>query len=277
MKVSRRKSYRDIIAGINTIKDVEVLIDSGAFSAWNSGREIILEEYCDVCYEYKSKGWQYFQLDVIGNQKKTFDNYEYMISKGLNPIPVFTRGANLKDLRHIRDAKLIGLGSGVKTKGQHAYVKWFLTQEKDVDNRQIHLLGYNNLKTVFTNRVNSVDSTSWDYNARANVHHFFDEKKLRFYDAKLKSKNDIAKLIRIHPEVIKQNMGQDVNLLLEYNMSGSKTEWQKKRFEIAAMAYLKYAKSLFKINGVKYFFAASTNEYANEQLINVYNRRKDLQ
>lgn len=277
IKKAHKKAYNDILLRINEANNAEVLIDSGAYSAWNSGAEIVLDEYCDACREYESKGWKYFQLDVIGDQKKTLDNYDYMISKGLTPIPVFTRGGNLQDLKQIKDAQLIGLGSGVRTKGQGAYIKWFLMQEKEIKNTQLHLFGYNNLKTVFTNKIYSIDSTSWAQGGVMNFYRFFDEKKLRFFDRYLKNKSDIDRLFRHSPEIVKQNMGEDINLLLENQISVRASKWEKKRFEIGVMAYLKYAKTLYKINKVKYYFAMSLNTNINEQLISVYNRRGDLQ
>jgi len=50
-------------------KDINFLLDSGAFSAWKLKKEIKLDDYCKFVESLPFAPWKYFTLDVIGNPK----------------------------------------------------------------------------------------------------------------------------------------------------------------------------------------------------------------
>ncbi len=72
------------------------LLDSGAFTAHNSGKDITLDEYCRFLDRLPVKPWRYFMLDVIGNPDATWNNYQKMLSRGYKPVPIFTYGSDLQ-------------------------------------------------------------------------------------------------------------------------------------------------------------------------------------
>lgn len=91
------------------LKYYDVLIDSGAFSAANSNKNINIDDYCKFI---KDTGvTNYAGLDVIGDAKATLENTEYMIQKhGLNPIPTFHLGSKIEDLDRLLKYNYIALG-----------------------------------------------------------------------------------------------------------------------------------------------------------------------
>ncbi len=69
----------------------EVLLDSGAYSAFTRGATINLDEYVEFI---QSKQWDaYASLDVIGDAGATLANAERMIEAGLKPVVAFHHGS----------------------------------------------------------------------------------------------------------------------------------------------------------------------------------------
>lgn len=104
----------------------KVIIDSGAFSAWNAGREIDIDDYIDFATTYshilesKGKKVRVVNLDVIPGEKgstssicrynskvikeaatKGFKNLLYFLQKGIIPIHVFHQGEDFKWLERM--------------------------------------------------------------------------------------------------------------------------------------------------------------------------------
>lgn len=66
------------------------MLDSGAYSAWNSGKEIDIE---DLIQETKNPYWkESVALDVIGDAEASLKNALYMKSQGSPAYPVFHIG-----------------------------------------------------------------------------------------------------------------------------------------------------------------------------------------
>lgn len=78
-----------------------VLLDSGAFSAFNSGRVVDLARYIDFCKRYGHLAAAYANLDVIGDDAATWRNQQRMEAAGLLPVPTFHFGEPWDALRHI--------------------------------------------------------------------------------------------------------------------------------------------------------------------------------
>ena len=53
---------------------IDMLVDSGAFTAWKSGNPIQLDDYCRFLDGLEMKPWRYFALDVIGDPAATEKN-----------------------------------------------------------------------------------------------------------------------------------------------------------------------------------------------------------
>lgn len=123
--------------------DYKLIIDSGAFSVWNSGKIITLDQYCDFLKDIKSKIKIYkaVQLDVFGNPKQTLINYKKMLDRGFTDImPVFTRGDTLEVLEYLYTKTDYIMFGGIVIGGQNRnYIKWFQDQNKG---RKSHWLGF---------------------------------------------------------------------------------------------------------------------------------------
>ncbi len=140
-------------------KKIKFLLDSGAFTAFNNGEPINLEEYCAFIKNPPIKIWKYFVLDVIGNPKATKKNYYTMLDKGLNPIPIFTRGENPAVLNeYYKTSDIVGIGGLVGTKGNNAFVNGIMKLAKK---RKIHLLGFTKPDYIKYHRPYMCDSSAW--------------------------------------------------------------------------------------------------------------------
>lgn len=142
-------------------RNFDVFIDSGAFSAANSDKEINIEEYCDFIIETGVR--TYAGLDVIGDAAKTRANNEYMIKEhGLNPIPTFHMGSNIDDLGQLMEYGYIALGGLVFSSGMqhHCDEVWhyILTHNPKL---KVHGFGLTNIDLMKRYPWYSVDSSSF--------------------------------------------------------------------------------------------------------------------
>jgi hypothetical protein len=143
----------------------DLILDSGAYSAWNKGREISLEKYMKYIEDNKVK--KYISLDVINdNGELSRINYEVMRSKGFDPIPVFHIGDELKHLHYYAQTKsLIALGGTAKMRSKPKVREWVKEVISLYPSHSFHLLGSSSKQ--ITDHVNlfSCDSSTWIMNA----------------------------------------------------------------------------------------------------------------
>lgn len=78
-------------------------LDSGAFTAYQSGNPINIDEYCDFIIENRDIITVYANLDDIKDPEVTLKNQKYMESRGLKPLPCFHYGEDLKYLDYYVD------------------------------------------------------------------------------------------------------------------------------------------------------------------------------
>lgn len=135
-------------------------LDSGAFTAHKQGKEIDFDEYCAFVKDPPVPIERYFMLDVIGDPDATKRNLDRMLKKRLNPVPVFTRGEEVKTLDDFYSVSdLVALGGVAGTPGAESYVKWF--EEEVRDGRPVHWLGFAQRDFVLHFKPTSFDSTTW--------------------------------------------------------------------------------------------------------------------
>lgn len=144
-------------------KNYEVFIDSGAFSAANSGKDINIDDYCKFIVETGVK--TYAGLDVIGDAKQTRENTLYMIREyDLDPIPTFHMGSNLEDLKELVHGQYsyIALGGLVFSANvtNHCDAVWhyILTHNPKL---RVHGFGLTNIELMKRYPWYSVDSSSF--------------------------------------------------------------------------------------------------------------------
>ena len=144
--------------------EYELIIDSGAFSVFKSGKTIELDDYHKFLDSVSDLPiLKAIQLDVMGDEKKSWDNFLKSRSLGYNVAPVFTRGTNINEIEKMyeySDLVFIGATRGV---GGPGYVKYVLENNK---NRNCHILGTLNTEFLKHYKPYSCDVSSWISAAR---------------------------------------------------------------------------------------------------------------
>lgn len=139
------------------------VMDSGAFSAWKSGKTIDLDHFIDVCLERMETDPQLteiFALDVIGDWRGGLANTEYMWKKGVPAIPTYHPGEPWDVLTGIaKDYPKIGLGATIGMKGKG---DWFGQCFARVWPARIHGLGLMGEDLLMKYPFESVDAANWE-------------------------------------------------------------------------------------------------------------------
>lgn len=140
-----------------------ILLDSGAWSAYTSGKTINIDDYIKYIKKNKAHIWHYIALDVIGDSGRTYTQYLQMKSKGLDPIPVFHYMNNEKILvRYIEHhgAVDIALGGTVPIKNKAEVAEW-VKMISWLYPAKYHLLGSSSRKIIDHCDIDSCDSSTW--------------------------------------------------------------------------------------------------------------------
>ncbi len=151
LKNRHRYSYRDWA------------LDSGAFSAHNSGTEIKLEDYIAQCLELRATDptlTDIFSLDDIGDHEASLRNTERMWKAGIDAIPTYHVGEPEKVLRDMaKEFPKIALGGAV---GFHRKLDWAKQCFARVWPKRIHGLGFSGERAIMALPWHSVDATNWE-------------------------------------------------------------------------------------------------------------------
>ena len=142
-------------------KNKDLFLDSGAYSAFNSGVKISIDEYINFINENEIE--VYSNLDVIGDEKKTLLNQVYMEEMGCSPIPCFHIGENFKQFHdYLNRYSYVSLGLA-KTQGSKQGEN-FLNQCFQIIKKyfpvKIHGFGISSQRYLERYPFYSVDSTS---------------------------------------------------------------------------------------------------------------------
>jgi hypothetical protein len=153
LKHRHRYHYRDWV------------MDSGAFSAHNSGTEIKLQDYIDTCKRLMAEDetlTEVFALDVIGDWKASLRNCEEMWRQGVPAIPCFHAGEPWEALLDMaRDYPKVALG-GVAYAGGSRKLRWAEQCFARVWPKRIHGFGFGSERQIMALPWHSVDATSWE-------------------------------------------------------------------------------------------------------------------
>lgn len=152
---------------------VELFLDSGAYSAWAQGITIDIQDYIDFVKEHERDLALYAVLDVIGDAEGTLKNQKIMEKAGLNPLPCFHFGEDLKYLKmYVKEYEYLALG-GLAAMGSKPQMFDFLDKAFDIicdkdgyPKIKIHGFGVTSLRAMKRYPWYSVDSTSWLLTAR---------------------------------------------------------------------------------------------------------------
>jgi len=139
---------------------VELMVDSGAFTAWQSGRPIVLQEYIAFLKALPVRPHMYVALDVIGDPVRTRQNYLEMRAQGLQPVPVWTRGDSPDALAEYASTSPVVCIGGLVRKGQTP-VPYLMRMRDHLAKQAVHLLGVNRLSVLKALRPYSCDSSNY--------------------------------------------------------------------------------------------------------------------
>ncbi len=96
-----------------------VVLDSGAWSAFQRGKPVDIDAYVRFCSEHGHRYDWYAAADVIGNPAAGMRNFERMLRAGLRPVPVFHGDDPWSLLGEFRTASsLVALGSSPGMAGE---------------------------------------------------------------------------------------------------------------------------------------------------------------
>ena len=142
------------------------LLDCGAFTAWQTGKKIELDDYCKFVETCNPKPWRYFSLDVIGDAEKTAKNFEIMLERGFKPVPIYTPGEDKAAIDYFYSkSDVVGFGgiNAFMGKKRRGYVNGIMSAAKG---RRVHLLGFTNIDYIKAYKPYMCDSSSWESGAR---------------------------------------------------------------------------------------------------------------
>jgi len=141
-------------------------LDSGAFSAYNSGAQINLNEFIDTSanlLETDSTLTEVFALDVIGDPKASIRNTEIMWKAGVEAIPTYHYGSPEDVLFHIaKNYPKIALGGVAGLVSHRERERWAKHCFSCVWPKKIHGFGYGGARALFRMPWHSVDASTWE-------------------------------------------------------------------------------------------------------------------
>jgi len=148
----------------------KLMLDSGAFSVWNSGKEIKLSDYINFLHEHSSLFDVRINLDVIGNNKESYKNFKTILKEGLNVIPVYQiLEGNLEYLfKYAEISNYIGIGGIAKMKAKERLLGLRKIFENFPDPKKIgfHGFGVAEIQTMLAFPWRSVDARTAHIAAR---------------------------------------------------------------------------------------------------------------
>lgn len=154
-------------------KDINLLLDCGAYTAYTVGVKIKLNDYIRYLRDCPFPIERYFTLDVLGNPLQTSLNYKKMLNCNLQPLPIFTKGTSFNLIDELYDdSSLIALGAlqGGGSIKEQGYLKRAM---RAVDGRKVHWLGYTNKKILYYYKPYSCDNSNITRGFRQGVIQFY--------------------------------------------------------------------------------------------------------
>lgn len=139
------------------------VMDSGAFSAMNSGKEIVLQDYIDCCKRLMKSDptlTEIYALDVIGDVDASLRNCEEMHRQGVPAIPTFHYGSPWGALMYIASVyPKIAIGGCVGKRDKEEFAAQCFAR---VWPKKMHGFNFASERSVMLHPWHSVDSTDWE-------------------------------------------------------------------------------------------------------------------
>ena len=155
---------------------LDCFLDSGAYSAYNSGVKITLEAYTSFVKQFGKYFTTVASLDVLFNPEQSLDNYNDMLRWGCkNVLPVwhYTEPWSYFD-EYCKTTDYICVGGlvGLKRKVRLKAIREVLARiPKGI---KIHLFGLTDIILIkkFGRQIDSCDSSTWKSGQRFAITHF---------------------------------------------------------------------------------------------------------
>jgi len=161
--------------------DFDLIADSGAFAAFQSGVPIDKERFLDNALALKDRARgpvEFVTLDVVHDQPASDRNWHWLREQGLETVPVFQYGGHLDVLKellaHTPRVALGGLVPHWQNRALiHAWLGQVCTAARDVrHDARLHLLGLGHAGYPLAYReVASADSSGWATSLRYHRDH----------------------------------------------------------------------------------------------------------
>lgn len=163
-----RDKKDDEVAALLTRPDVEILLDCGAFTIANTGKEEIkLDAYCAWIERWRENLFGYIALDRLGDPVQTDVNLKVMLDRGLKPIPVHVLGDDQARMDELFTySNLVALGGLKRPHRASAPLSYVKAKMAWAAGRNVHWLGYTRARSVATWRPFSCDSSLFTEGAR---------------------------------------------------------------------------------------------------------------
>lgn len=143
-----------------------VILDSGAYTAYNKGMVIDIDEYASFIKKNQSIFVNYFNLDVINDSKRSYWNWQYLRSCGIETIPVYhmITGEEHYLKKYLKQTDYIALGAIANLKTEQRRIGlsriWntYLLDEQGNPKIKVHGLGLTDTELMTSYPWYSVDS-----------------------------------------------------------------------------------------------------------------------
>lgn len=159
----RNKSLKDFIEKLG-YKPEEVMLDSGAYSAWTKEKGIALTDYIKFIENNKNYISCFLNLDVVQDNEMSFDYFCILKKKGYSPIPVVQYEEDYeKWFKKYYDLgeRFIALGGTVLVKSKSDVSNWVRILTWQFPEVKIHLLGSSSRRIIDHCDLFSCDSSTW--------------------------------------------------------------------------------------------------------------------
>lgn len=236
--------------------DWDVLLDSGAFTNFKAGRDVVtFDQYAAFLEQHGARFWRYMNLDRIGAPAASDANFRRLKELGFSPVPVFQRGAAIAEFLELAKTNdLVALGgiaggAAMSRTGSPEYVASVMVQAKRTKT-SVHLLGIGGYETLSTLRPYSADSSNFAACTRY--------AKTQFWDARGRCFVNVGRDTKPTRRL--------VQLLAAYGVKPSdlkdRSWWGRSGvMRAAAWSNFHYIEHLARL-GVKYFIAVDGSDLA---------------
>lgn len=259
---------RDLVCG-------QMMIDSGAFTAFTKGRTISLDAYAEYLQKWAGCWDHAITLDVIGDPAQTAANTRTLHARGLRVLPVFTKGGTLADFdAMVREFGYVAVGGtvGLGTRPQRERVTMLQRRAQDLGGG-IHALGVGAMGSLRVARPYSADASSISGAFKFGVVVYFDGREVRCV-----SLANRARLLQDREHI--RNHGIDLESLARTGrMPSRKDDARRKLMQAMSLAYATADEYLKAIHPVPppndnaagpHLYNSVTTQYGNTPVDDVY-------